>query len=132
MTDIGDKIAIQISSTRTFEPGKAISWSTTVPQDVESYELDGMLDRLREATLRQARFHKIEAMEARVEEETEKLAQLNAGVHLIDAKYPDRDRAPSDIRQGRQQSVDSIIRIRDLIAAIEENIARLRKQLNGG
>jgi hypothetical protein len=132
MTELGDKIAIQISSTRTFEPGKAISWSTTVPQDVDPVELNEMLDQLREAGWRQARFHKIEAMEARIEEEVERLAQLNASVHLIDDKYPDRTRAPTDIRQGRQQSVDSIIRIKDLIAAIEENILRLRRQLNGG
>jgi hypothetical protein len=134
MSEVGDKIAVQINLTRSFQEGQGISWTTTVPQDIKLGELDDMLDRFREASVRQARWHRLERMEGDLEHENKRLAQLTSNVNMIDEKHPNQDRAPADVRSTRQQTVDSIIRTKDLIAMIEADILRVRGQLlsNGG
>ncbi|PWT78215.1 MAG: hypothetical protein C5B60_01505 [Chloroflexi bacterium] len=132
ISDIKDKVAVQLQCSWSFAEGRGIGWSTSVPLDIPSHELDAVLDKLRLAIERQDYWYKYNSIETLVAREEERLAKTISNLKSIDERYEGQlDRMTRDDRDVRKNLVGTLFTQNRDLEIYRAQMADIKARLNG-
>lgn len=114
-----------------FSQSRGIGWKTSVPQDIAPGQLNDVLDKLRDAVLRQDKWHALYSLEAKIRFEEERLLTALNNLKRIEEAYPDIGKAPTDERHKYRDQRTVVLSQDALVKMLQEQHTVLHHQLNG-
>lgn len=126
---IDTRIAIQASLTRSFDEGQGVSWATTIPQSTSLSEINAIMDKVWAASSRQAKWNRIDRINAEIEHAVRQIAQLRFNLTLLEDRHKDLAKAPSDAKAALNQTRDTIVRSETLIKELVAEQDRMKFEL---
>lgn len=129
-SDIKDeRIAIQVSVTRSFEEGQGVTWATTLLQSSSLKDINEVMDKVWAASSRQAKWNRVDRINAEVEHAVRQIAQLQFNLRLLEDRHTDFHKAPNDAKAAINQTRDTIIRSETLIKELRGEQERMKSEL---
>jgi hypothetical protein len=125
----GEKLAITINVSQSFFEGSGASWATSVPQDATLDEINEITDRMMGGIQRQETWARISGLNNDLEAHAKQKAQLEFSLASLEKRHGDKAHIPQDVRAAREQGEESLLRIKILMEALEQEQTRLRKGL---
>lgn len=124
-----DRIAIQVSITRSFEEGQGVTWATTLPQSASLKEINDTMDKIWTASSRQSKLHRIDRIDKEIEHNVQQLAQLQFSLAILEKDNPDLSKVSSDVKSAFKQTTSNIIRFKTLNDELRSEQRRMREEL---
>lgn len=122
-------LALNLNFTRAFADGQGVSFQTTVPQDLPLEDLNGLMDKIRHASRRQALWAAVEQIENEIDHNMRQEAQLLSSMETIDRKYSDVQRVPTADKSARDQAAAAIIRVQVETSKLRGRLDTLKSEL---
>jgi hypothetical protein len=125
----GNELAIQISVSQSFFEGSGVSYATTVPQSAKQEEIDEINDRIMAAIQRQEKWARISGLNNDLETHAKQKAQLEFSLRSLEKRNANKPHVGQDVRAAQEQGEESLLRIKILMEALEQEQKRLREGL---
>jgi len=125
----GNELAIQISVSQSFFEGSGVSYATTVPQSATQAEIDEINDRIMAAIQRQEKWARISGLNNDLETHAKQKAQLEFSLRSLEKRNANKQHVGADVRAAQEQGEESLLRIKILMEALEQEQKRLREGL---
>ena len=125
----GDKLAITINVSQSFFEGSGASWATSVPQDATLDEINEITDRMMGGIQRQETWARISGLNNDLEAHAKQKAQLEFSLASLEKRHGEKAHIPQDVKAARDQGEESLLRIKLLMDALNQEQDRLRKGL---
>ena len=125
----GEKLAITINVTQSFFEGSGASWATSVPQTATIDEINEINDKVMAGIARQETWARISGLNNDLEAHAKQKAQLEFSLASLEKRHGDKPHIPADVKAARDQGEESLLRIKLLMDALEQEQDRLRKGL---
>lgn len=125
----GDKLAITINVSQSFFEGSGASWATSVPQDATLDEINEITDRMMGGIQRQETWARISGLNNDLEAHAKQKAQLEFSLASLEKRHGEKTHIPQDVKAARDQGEESLLRIKLLMDALNQEQDRLRKGL---
>jgi len=125
----GDKLAITINVSQSFFEGSGASWATSVPQDATLDEINEITDRMMGGIQRQETWARISGLNNDLEAHAKQKAQLEFSLASLEKRHGEKTHIPQDVKAARDQGEESLLRIKLLMDALNQEQGRLRKGL---
>ena len=125
----GEDLAITISVSQSFFEGSGASWATSVPQTATIDEINEINDKVMAGIARQETWARISGLNNDLEAHAKQKAQLEFSLASLEKRHGDKPHIPADVKAARDQGEESLLRIKILMEALEQEQTRLRKGL---
>jgi septal ring factor EnvC (AmiA/AmiB activator) len=124
-----NRIAIQVSVTRSFDEGQGVTWATTIPQNYTIEQINGVMDKIWSASTRQSQLNRIDRIDKEIAHNVQQMSQLQYSLKSLEARHINMEKAPSDARAAYTQTKDNLVRFNTLIDGLHDEQKRMRAEL---
>ena|ERR1035437_805486 len=125
----GESLAITINVSQSFFEGSGAAWATTVPQDATLEQINEINDKIMGGIARQEVWARISGLNNDLEAHAKQKAQLEFSLASLEKRHGDKTHIPADVKAAKDQGEESLLRLKLLMEALEQEQNRLRKGL---